>query len=245
MSLPQLPAGFVWDPHFKMGREASELTARLWPNYLVDASDMPADELTFEIPAHEFETRFPAWGIRREADGKLMAFANAVQLTELESLPARGWSFAIEHAARSRHPDTLCLLVANVDPEARGQGLARTLIERAKQAAREFGFQSMIAPVRPTTKREQPFSELKAFLALNKDPWVETHLEAGAEMGDVCAESVEIRASLQKWRQWTGLSLTTSGERVVPGALAPLKVDTHRNIGTYKEPGVWVRYELA
>jgi GNAT superfamily N-acetyltransferase len=252
--MTELPVGFFWDEELQLGRETAELGALLWPNYLIEDSDIPDPSMRLEITREELAKRFPVWGIRRESDRRLVAYANAalVAVDERRSdLPEEGWRFAIAAGGRREKPNALCLLVANVDPEARGYGLAPLLIERAKQAAKDLGLAQMVAPVRPMLKHEHPFAAMSEYVqrlsqdAEAYDPWIRVHRKAGGQQANVCASSVEIKASLKKWRQWTGLQLTQSGDVVVPKGLVPLKVDSHRGIGVYREPGVWFRYAVS
>jgi hypothetical protein len=184
----------------------------------------------------------------------LVAFANGVQLAvDLSEpfLPDSGWRFAIQSAGSGEPRNCLCLLVANVDPTARGLGFSQILIERAKQATRELGFDTMIAPVRPTLKHKSPFTPMKDYVLRRAengeifDPWINMHVKSGGRIVNICPESVRVRATLKKWREWTGLPLQSSGDRVLPHGLVPLKVDTLKNVGTYCEPNIWVRYSLT
>lgn len=253
MSL-SLPNGYSWDENLKLGRETAELTAQLWPNYLVQESDIPEPGLKFEITPEEFARRFPVWGIREDHTNELMAFINAVQLhvdLSAAQLPQNGWTFAIQAAAKNQQPNCLCLLVANVNPKARGHGFSQTLVDRAKQATRELGFNTMIAPVRPTLKSNFPLMPMEDYMAKRSDdgeiydPWIRMHIKSGGQVTNVCSESVRIAATLSKWREWTGLALTKSGLEILPQGLAPLEVNVEKNVAVYCEPNVWVRYWLA
>jgi hypothetical protein len=68
------------------------------------------------------------------------------------------------------------------------------------------------------------------------------HASLGAEVLNICASSVTVKASLARWEQWTGHDLKRPGNYQISGALAPLSLDG--NAGTYVEPNVWVRYRL-
>jgi hypothetical protein len=247
-----LPAGFHWDEKLRLGRETAALTALVWPRYLVEESDIPEPGLKFEITREELERRFPAWGIRRDSDRKLVAFANGVHLFAdfSKPLPSEGWRFAIQSAGTSASTNCLCLLVANIDPSARGLGFSKILIARAKQAALESGFQKMIAPVRPTLKALEPFVAMEEYVRRRSekggyfDPWLEVHSRSGGSYDSVCGESVKIVASLGKWRAWTGLSLCKNGPVAIPDGVSPLKVDVQAGVGIYQEPNVWFRYDL-
>lgn len=248
-----LPPGYSWDNSLQQGRETSQLTALLWPPYLVGQSDIPEPGLKFEITREEFARRFPVWGVRRDSDQKLVAYLNAVLLhADLSSpeLPDDGWTFAIRAAAAATPPNCLCLLAANVHPDARGLGFSRVLIERAKQAARDLGFTTVIAPVRPTLKHRFAELSMADYVAKRSDdgkaydPWLRIHEESGGQVTNVCGNSVRIEATLPLWRRWTNHPLDRSGAYELPDGLAPLHVDIASHRGVYVEPNVWVRYAV-
>lgn len=248
-----LPPGYFWDPQLRLGQETSALTRVLWPNYLIEDSDIPEPSLKFEMPEREMNRRFPVWGIRRASDRKLAAYANGVLLhcdPSVEKLPETGWRHAIDAVFSKTPPNCLCLLVANVDPEQRNLGLSVPLLDMAKQVTKKLGFSQMIGPVRPIRKSEFPDLSMSDYVSRltgegeSFDPWVREHVRAGAAILNICSESVLVRATLAKWRQWIKLPLTESGEYELPGGLAPLVVDVAANVGVYREPNVWVRYQL-
>ena len=55
---------------------------------------------------------------------------------------------------------------------------------------------------------------------------------------------MSIAASLDQWRQWTGLPFDADGEVEVPGALVPVNVSLVHNRAVYVEPNVWVHHKL-
>ena len=61
---------------------------------------------------------------------------------------------------------------------------------------------------------------------------------------NVCRRSARVQASLPRWREWTGLPFATDGEQLVDGALNPVRVELEKNLATYIEPGVWVKYSV-
>jgi hypothetical protein len=248
-----LPDGFHWDNQLKLGQETAALTSLVWPNYLVLDSDIPEPGLKFEINEQEFIRRFPVWGIRRDDNRELVAYMNAVLLAvdfASETLPNDGWRFAIQSAASKAKPNCLCLLVGNVNPAARGAGLSQILINHAKQATLESGFNTMIAPVRPILKYKFPEMPMEEYVHKKNelgevfDPWINMHVKSGGQIVNVCSESVVVTATLAKWREWTGLPLTAPGPVLLPGGLVRLEVDVEKGVGIYREPNVWLAYGL-
>ena len=76
------------------------------------------------------------------------------------------------------------------------------------------------------------------------DPWIKIHLKSGGKITNICTQSVHIKASLSKWREWTQLSFPQSGDYEIPQGLVPLSVDREKNLATYTEPNVWMRYRI-
>lgn len=79
---------------------------------------------------------------------------------------------------------------------------------------------------------------------LPEDPWLRTHVRAGAEVIGVASASWTIAGSLAEWRTWSGLPFDTDGPIDVPGALVPVRCDISGDVGVYVEPNVWVRHRL-
>jgi hypothetical protein len=248
-----LPEGYSWDSSLQLGDETAHLTNSLWPNFLVEESDIADSSLELEISEAELSRRFRQWGIRRDSDQKLVAYLSAILISadlSTDVLPDSGWQFAMQSVCSSKAPNCMCLIVANVLPEARQLGLAQILLEKSKEVTKESGFSTLIAPVRPTAKSEFPDLTIAEYVerrsASNEiaDPWLRTHSKLGGEVLNVCNESVVVTATLKKWREWTGLALEKSGAHPLIGGLAPLHVDVEKNVGAYREPNVWVRYRL-
>jgi hypothetical protein len=113
---------------------------------------------------------------------------------------------------------------------------------------REAGKQWLLAPLRPSRKSAEPLVPFAEYIdrrrpdGLPADPWLRTHVDAGAEITNICHHSVSVKASLSKWRDWTGRELDDSGTHHIDGALMPLKIDS--GFGIYSEPNVWVKYRL-
>jgi GNAT superfamily N-acetyltransferase len=251
---PALPQGFAWDSQIQLGRpEVYNLSKAAWPRFLLEESDIPDPILKFQITARDFAERFRAYGIREIATGRLVAFIQAVHVAidpaqaELSDL---GWRFSIQDAAKASPKNCSSLVEASVDGNFRGLGLAKKLLEKAKGEARSSGFRVMIAPVRPSGKKRFPEESMEAYCARKTDdgrvydPWLRAHLEAGAQLRNVCHESVCVKASLARWREWTGLPFDKNGAVLLPEGLVPLEVHLEEGLGIYREPNVWVSYEL-
>ena len=249
-----LPNGFTWDSSIQLGSpEVYRLAQQAWPRFLLEESDFPDPILNFKISAVEFAKRFNAYGIRETSSQLLIAFIQAVHLevdlTQGE-LPDLGWRFSIQNAAQTSVKNCVSLVEASVDLKFRGHGLLKLLLQKAMHEAIAQGFRTMIAPVRPGAKAQFPRETMEAYCTRQTpdqriyDPWLRAHIESGGVMTNICHNSALVRASLAKWRDWTCFSLEQSGREVISGALAPLEVNLEENLGTYREPNVWLKYTL-
>jgi hypothetical protein len=150
--------------------------------------------------------------------------------------------------AEGPEPDALCALVAIVDRRRQGEGLSALLIEAMRDAAATAGLASLIAPVRPTLKQDYPLIPLERYARWTRgdglpwDPWIRLHARLGAELLDVCHESMRIAGTVAEWETWTGLVFPDDGDYVVPGALVPVWFEG--GIGVYVEPNVWMRHPV-
>ena len=191
--------------------------------------------------------------------GEVVARAFAVPFamgTEVRRpvLPAAGWDGVIRwawlDALAGRAATHLSALEIIVAPAHRGTGLADRLLEALKHSARDHALPTLVAPVRPSRKHEEPRTSMAVYAARTRDdglpvdPWLRLHVRAGGRIHGVCPHSMTISGSLDGWRSWTGLTLETSGDFEVPGALTLVHVDVEQDHAVYVEPNVWVVHEL-
>jgi GNAT superfamily N-acetyltransferase len=145
-------------------------------------------------------------------------------------------------------PDVLSALVALVDRQRQGEGLSSILIEGMRDVAGRAGLPALIAPVRPTLKDRYPLIPLEVYSRWTRedglpwDPWIRLHARLGAELLEVCPQSMRVTGTVEEWERWTGLEFPADGDYVVPGALTPVRFDGGR--GVYVEPNVWMRHAV-
>jgi hypothetical protein len=117
-----------------------------------------------------------------------------------------------------------------------------------RRLAAAAGFRELIAPVRPTWKERYPLTPLERYVhwrrddGLPFDPWIRLHVRLGAELAEVCLESMRVTGTVAEWEEWTGLLFPDDGDYVVPGALVPVTFE--EGIGVYVEPNVWMRHPV-
>lgn len=199
------------------------------------------------------EFLFYAWDDARE---RVIGVGHAIPAAwdgDAASLPDGGFDAVLEarFAPDAPTPTVLCALGITVAPECRERGLSRRMIERMGEIGRTHGLDRLIAPVRPTLKHRYPLAPMQRYLSWRRpdgthlDPWLRTHERLGADIVGVAAESVVISGTVTAWEEWTAMALPESGAYVVPGALAPIRIDRDRDEGVYVEPNVWMVHPPA
>ncbi|MFI6340087.1 N-acetyltransferase [Streptomyces sp. NPDC050535] len=223
----------VGNAHY--GRIATEL-----PEYVLFAEDERG-----EVVAHAYSVPFALAGDedrhedRHDGSGEL---------------PARGWDDVLARAfAGRRHgtpPDTVSAISIVVAPQAQGGGLSARMLSAMRDNALAHGFGEVVAPVRPSAKHLEPRTPMTEYAfrtradGLPHDPWLRVHVRAGGVIEKVAPASMTVAASLEEWRDWTGLPFDTPGLVEVPGALVPVHCEPTRGYAVYVEPNVWVRHTL-
>jgi GNAT superfamily N-acetyltransferase len=216
-----------------------------WPRFLYHD---PQNQFFSRVIAEFAEFHFYAWDDEREqvvGGGNAIPAAwdgNAASLPDGGSVPCVEAAFA----EGAPGPTVLCALQIVIDPEYRGQGLSRRMIERMSEIGQEHGLDTLIAPVRPTLKDRYPLAPMERYVTWRRpdgthlDPWLRTHERLGAEIVKIAPESLRIPATVAEWEEWTEMSFPESGLYVVPGALVPVEIDRERDEGLYVEPNVWM-----
>ncbi|MGW6699100.1 hypothetical protein [Nocardia sp. NPDC055049] len=169
-------------------------------------------------------------------------------------LPDDGWDGAIRRgihtSATGAQPDTVSAIEIVVEPSRLGTGLSAEILAALRDNAARLGFAELVAPVRPTGKTdiEQPMSVYAGLTradGLPVDPWLRVHVRAGGTIDKIAPRSMVIPGTLAEWRAWTGLPFDTSGQVLVPTALAPVSCSVEHGVAVYVEPNVWIRHPTA
>lgn len=190
-----------------------------------------------------------------DPDGRAAAMMCTMPFTAPDGLPAGGYDAVLLSAAADtlagRTGTTVSALFATVRSDLRGQGLSAVMLDATLANTARLGHDTLYAPVRPTHKHHHPDLPMAEYVTRRRpdgtlaDPWLRVHDQAGGQLVTVAPHSMTITASLQQWREWTGLPFDTGGPVRVPGALTPILCDLDRDIAIYVEPNVWYRHDLA
>ncbi len=172
---------------------------------------------------------------------------------EVDDLPG-GFSDAMRRAVQghgSVRTDTFVAMAAQVHPGRRGQGVAAAVLAALRDLAGSRGWPRVLAPVRPTLKARYPTIPIERYAGWRRadgsalDPWLRTHERVGARVVATAPASQTMTGTIAEWEGWTGLALPGTGRYVIPDGLALLDVDVEADLGTYVEPGVWMRHPDA
>ncbi|HEY8371304.1 MAG TPA: N-acetyltransferase [Pseudonocardiaceae bacterium] len=173
----------------------------------------------------------------------------------VEELPDGGWDWVVVRASTdhwlARPPTMVSALEITVRSDLRGQGLSALVLDAMRRNVARLGFSDLVAPVRPNAKHREPELAMIEYLArtradgLPADPWLRVHVRAGGRVVKVAHCSMTITASLERWREWTGLPFDRQGPVRVPGALVPVECDLVHERAVYVEPNVWVHHRLT
>jgi GNAT superfamily N-acetyltransferase len=218
----------------------------VWPEFLYH--DPVCNEHFLRGVRESPGLQFYVWDDERD---EVVGRGNAIPAAwdrDVASLPDGGLDAALEARFADGGPahNVLCALQVMVAPSRQGQGLSRRMIERMHELGREHGFDTLIAPVRPSLKHRYPLTPIERYIEWRRpdgahvDPWLRTHERLGAEIVKVAPQSMKVPGTVAEWEEWTKMEFPETGAYVVPGALVPVEIDRERDEGLYVEPNVWM-----
>lgn len=230
--------------------EIGALLSSRWPTFMLAGEpghQEDLDELIQAFPEHQ------VLAVDAEDRVRGVAFSLPLDWDGSDAGLPSGWDAAVTRAGALRRSggrsDAATALSITVASDATRRGLAVRLIKALGAATRRAGGRALIAPVRPVLKDRYPLVDLEEYLAWRTpedepfDPWVRTHLRAGARLLGVAPASMTITGSVEDWRTWIEDPLPGPGVYVVPGGLSPLVV--RDGVGTYVEPNVWLVHDVG
>lgn len=183
-----------------------------------------------------------------------VAVANSVPFvcSGPRELPAEGWDWVVETAARSKDqkPNMIGGLAVSVPAIHRSKGYARIMIQSLVNLAKSKGLEGVVVPVRPTAKAQHPWVPIADYVSWTDDsgrpydPWLRSHVSVGGKLVGPCERSMVVREPVAFWESWSNERFESSGNYAIEGALAPVEIDLDSQSGTYEEPNVWVWYAV-
>jgi hypothetical protein len=146
--------------------------------------------------------------------------------------------------------NVLCAMVIMVPRDLQGRGISSVALRAMAEIGRRNGFDSLIAPVRPSWKERYPLIPIERYATWRRadgllfDPWLRVHERLGASSLRPEPRSLRITGKVAEWEGWVEMSFPESGEYTFPGGLATLDVDRDADRGSYWEPNVWMHHSL-
>jgi GNAT superfamily N-acetyltransferase len=184
--------------------------------------------------------------------GDVLARARSIPLRwngTIEDLPA-GIDGAIARGFDEGGANALCALLIMVPRDVQSRGVSAAAVKAMSDIAREHGFGSLIAPVRPSWKERYPLVAIEEYArwerpdGLHFDPWMRVHQRVGATVLMPEPRSLRITGTVAEWEEWTGMAFPESGDYWFPQGLATVRIDREADEGRYWEPNVWMRHAL-
>ena len=182
-----------------------------------------------------------------------VAVANSVPFacSGPHELPAEGWDWLVETAARTkdRTPNMLGGLAVLVPAIHRSKAYSRVMIQALIDLAKSKKLNGVVVPVRPTAKAEHPWVPIADYMSWTDDsgrpydPSLRSHSSAGGKLIGPCERSMVVREPVGFWENWSKERFERSGDYAIEGARASVKIDLEQS-GTYEEPNVWVWYAV-
>ncbi|HET9950773.1 MAG TPA: GNAT family N-acetyltransferase [Candidatus Eisenbacteria bacterium] len=228
-----------------------EVKVPSWPEFMFH--DPLASELWHFLQEDFADYQF----IFRDEAGRTIAVGHTLPFHwegTVDDLPDTGWDGifrkVVDDYLAKRRPNMLTAIEATILPAFRGGGLSKRVIGEMRSIAKARGFETLVAPVRPSMKSRYPTTPIERYVGwkteegLPLDPWLRTHARLGARIVKIAHESMRIPGKVAEWETWTGMKFPESGEYIVPGALNPVAIDRERDEGLYIEPNVWMAHAV-
>lgn len=231
--------------------EQNQIGANAWTEFMLH------DPVAIEYWAQLIDA-FSQYQLMVLDNKEIVAVINSVPLRfdkSFEALPEGGaeWGIvkSINDFVDKQTPNCLMAIQIVVPQAHQGKGLSKIATKKLIDLAGELDIDSVIVPLRPSEKQQYPLIPLKDYIrwqnedGLPFDPWLRVHIKLGAELFHICGKSMQITGTIEQWESWTQLRFPGTGEYVIPGAICPLIIDTHKNQGCYTEPNIWLVHHIS
>lgn len=233
----------------KLIEEFSDLNYASWP--AIGLMDNIGWDRWFEMIDKHPEYHFGVYD-----HGELVAIGNCIPIFEeidLDNLPNEGWRWAILqslNAKKDAQPKYISALSATIHPEHRGKRLAEKILHQFKYIAKQKNCTHLLAPIRPTKKHLYPLVPMEDYIDWKRedgnpyDTWINIHTSIGGELKKVCKNAMIASWNLKKWQEtYPDIYFGSTGDYIIPYALAPVFIDLEKQHGVYYEDGVWFVHE--
>nr|WP_280935049.1 GNAT family N-acetyltransferase [Aquimarina sp. 2201CG14-23] len=187
-------------------------------------------------------------------DNNLIGFMNIVPVfwdQPLKELPDKGWDWLVQRSIydyeNNIQPNSLGGLQIVITKKFQRKGFSKLLISKAKEIKQNLGLINFVIPIRPVFKHKFPKMKMVDYLEFKKDqniydPWIRTHLNAGAKIISVCKNSMNVKGDIVFWQGLLNKKIVESGSYKIKGALNLVTIDIEKDFGEYREENIWIAY---
>jgi GNAT superfamily N-acetyltransferase len=234
-------------------KRAGEIADAAWAKFMLN--DPVAGEYWDNLFSRFEDYQFALWD---NEQNRMAVMANSLPFywdKPLEELPEGGWDWvfvkAVEDNEKGIAPNIQSAIQIAIHPDYQGHKLSTKMVLKMREIGQSKGFQSLVAPVRPSQKSQYPLTRIDSYITwkteegLPFDAWLRVHARLGARIIKPCHESMVIRGTIAEWEEWTNLKFPESGQYQVPGALNPIDVNVEKNEAIYIEPNVWMTHTIG
>jgi GNAT superfamily N-acetyltransferase len=234
-------------------KRAGEIADAAWAKFMLN--DPVAGEYWDNLFSRFVDYQFALWD---NEQNRMAVMANSLPFywdKPLEELPEGGWDWvfvkAVEDNEKGIAPNIQSAIQIAIHPDYQGHKLSTKMVLKMREIGQSKGFQSLVAPVRPSQKSQYPLTRIDSYITwkteegLPFDAWLRVHARLGARIIKPCHESMVIRGTIAEWEEWTNLKFPESGQYQVPGALNPIDVNVEKNEAIYIEPNVWMTHTIG
>lgn len=231
-------------------KRGDKIVEAVWSEFMLH--DAVANEYFFQLYSAFPEYQF--WLVDGE---EIIGIGNSIPIywnDELENLPEEGWDWALKKGfddlKAGIKPNLLCGLSITINPKFQRKGFSTKIVKSMVQMGRKNNLEFLIIPVRPTLKNNYPLIDMKQYITRQRedgqifDPWLRVHEKLGGKIIKVCSKAMDIRGSVQDWKNWTGVDFPKTGSYKIEGALKLVEINLKNDEGIYIEPNVWVVHEI-
>ena len=234
----------------------SELAAQMAPTELPEYLNFDNTVYRYWDKLEDYFPDYQFFLVDKESD-KPIGRGHCIPLSfkqEWHELPDDGFDWVLKKgfcdAENGFEPNMVSALFITIAREQLGKGISYRMLKGMKSIGRGMGFSYLLAPIRPSKKHLYPLIPIEDYSHWKQedgspfDPWLRVHQRIGGVIVRTCQRSMMVTASIQQWRDWTGIVFPGSGSHLIPGGLAPLSVDLALDKASYVEPGIWIRHAL-
>jgi len=186
---------------------------------------------------------------------QIIGFANTIPCywdKPIDELPREGWDWMVKQGISNYEQHTAANMLGGlqiiITTKYLSKGYSKIIIQQLKKLKANQDYAHLAIPIRPIWKHKYPAMKMSDYLLMEADgktydPWIRTHLKSGAEIVNVCENSMNFKGDITFWKSMLHEEINASGLYTLPGALNQIQINIEENTGEYREENIWVYYK--